>query len=69
MDCFPSGSCVYFKFGYLSGGYVLAKKTRAKEMLLRLEFKICLSTGAKCYINGLDNLDTIPRKKEITYLG
>jgi len=25
-------------------------------MLLRLEFEVCLSTGAECYIYGLDNL-------------
>jgi len=36
-------------------GEVLATKKTAKAMLLRLEFEICLSTGAECYICRLDN--------------
>jgi len=33
---------------------VLAKKTSVRALLLRLEFQICLSTGADCNICGLE---------------
>jgi len=36
---------------------VLATKTKAKEMLMRLKFEICLLTVAECFIYGLDYLD------------
>jgi len=32
------------------------RQKRTMEMLLGLEFEICLSTGAICYIYGLDSL-------------
>jgi len=51
----PIAGCVYF-IGWLSLGDKNEGKGNAiRAMLLRLEFQICLSIGADCYICGLDN--------------